>query len=539
MEAAPAAPGSFGPSPRDFHDMAYDAESDRIVLYGGIIRGSGQTSADVSDETWAYNFEANTWTQMNPPAGPGPRSSHGMAYDAESDRIILFAGAYGQGDTWAYDLNNDGWTKMNPPDAPEQRVGHRMAYVSESDLIVLHGGHRARPVLVQFFDTWTYDYNTDTWTNVTLAGGPTHGNHNALAYDSESDLIVLFGGERGTVSDETWVFGTNSTGWANADPTPRPPAGWALDMAYDAMSDTTVLFPSGSNATWTYDANGNMWTSIATENAPQSRSGHRLAYDAESDRVILFGGISAGKTNETWAFDTDAARWTPLTLPSAPTLSASADDRSVELSWAAPSSAPGITNYRIHRGTASGDLALLVELEDIRTYSDGDVNYGVRYYYQVAAVNTLGEGPASNEVSVMPADDIPPAVTIASPTAGATVASASISVAGPGTDHDAEDAVEIGLDGANWVPATRSGSSWSGTLTLEEGTNTIHARAIDPSGNDASTSVCCITYSPTPDGDGNGDGNGTGLDPVVIAAIIGGVVVAAVAVAIFLFRRRS
>jgi hypothetical protein len=39
---------------------------------------------------------ANTWTNMNPSTHPGARSGHAMAYDSESDRVILFGGYYFQ-----------------------------------------------------------------------------------------------------------------------------------------------------------------------------------------------------------------------------------------------------------------------------------------------------------------------------------------------------------------------------------------------------------------------------------------------------------
>jgi hypothetical protein len=54
---------------------------------------------------------ANTWTNMNPSTHPGARSHHAMAYDSQSDRVILFGGYSGRkyyyySDTWAYDLSD-------------------------------------------------------------------------------------------------------------------------------------------------------------------------------------------------------------------------------------------------------------------------------------------------------------------------------------------------------------------------------------------------------------------------------------------------
>lgn len=106
----------------------------------------------------------------------------------------------------------------------------------------------------------------------------------------------------------------------------------------------------------------------------------------------------------------------PPTPPGPPVnLQATAGDANVQLDWSAPTDNGGspITNYRIRRGTVSGQLALLAEVPDVRSYLDSSVTNGNTYYYNVTAVNSAGEGPPSNEVSATPmsgdtAPDPPP-----------------------------------------------------------------------------------------------------------------------------------
>jgi fibronectin type 3 domain-containing protein len=93
------------------------------------------------------------------------------------------------------------------------------------------------------------------------------------------------------------------------------------------------------------------------------------------------------------------------TVPSAPRdLRATAGDGTIALAWSAPSSNGGsaITNYRIYRGTASGQLSLLTTVPNVLSYSDTGLTNGVTYYYQVTALNAVGEGPPSNEASATP-----------------------------------------------------------------------------------------------------------------------------------------
>src|SRR5207302_1546012 len=76
----------------------------------------------------------------------------------------------------------------------------------------------------------------------------------------------------------------------------------------------------------------------------------------------------------------------------------------VTLTWQAPASNGGspITNYKIYRGTTSGGETLVATIGNQLSYSDGGLTNGATYYYQVSAVNNVGEGPRSNEISATP-----------------------------------------------------------------------------------------------------------------------------------------
>ena len=91
-----------------------------------------------------------------------------------------------------------------------------------------------------------------------------------------------------------------------------------------------------------------------------------------------------------------------VTTPSAPlNFKASAGDGNVNLEWTEPSDEGGslITNYNIYRGTTSGEKTLLKTVSNVLSYTDDDVANNQRYYYQVSAVNSAGEGERSDEAS--------------------------------------------------------------------------------------------------------------------------------------------
>jgi fibronectin type 3 domain-containing protein len=91
--------------------------------------------------------------------------------------------------------------------------------------------------------------------------------------------------------------------------------------------------------------------------------------------------------------------------PGAPTLSVQAGKASATLTWAPPASNGGarITGYRIYRGTTSGGETLVgAAARTDTTFTDVELTAGTTYYYEVAAVNGVGEGGASNEASATP-----------------------------------------------------------------------------------------------------------------------------------------
>src|SRR5439155_1078131 len=188
----------------------------RVVSFGGLAGGR------YGSDTWAYNFNTNTWTNMTPAVMPPARYYHAMAYDSQSDRVILFGGigisgsgsAFLPNDTWAYDFNTNIWTNMTPASNPPARSYHAMAYDSQSDRVILFGGEAGASAY--FSDTWAYDLNTNTWANMNPSVKPSARASHAMAYDSQSDRVILFGGERGfgaVLFRDTWVYDLNANTW--------------------------------------------------------------------------------------------------------------------------------------------------------------------------------------------------------------------------------------------------------------------------------------------------------------------------------------
>ncbi len=240
--------------------MAYDSESGRIICF---VRGYYSNL----NETWVYDFNIDTWTEMSPSASPSPRFGHAMAYDQESDRVILFGGFIkeprGRNDeTWAYDFNMNTWTNMKPSTRPSARDTHAMAYDSKSDRAILFGGDPGgEGGIAPDNQTWAYDFNGNTWTQMNPTTGPAARMAHKMAYDFQSDRVILYGGVIGAAlrrSNETWSYDFNSNAWTEMNWATRPSIWGGSVMTYDSESDRIILFgptpsPGPGNETWAYE----------------------------------------------------------------------------------------------------------------------------------------------------------------------------------------------------------------------------------------------------------------------------------------------
>jgi hypothetical protein len=124
-----------------------------------------------------------------------------------------------------------------------------------------------------------------------------------------------------------------------------------------------------------------------------------------SGNATAFRGGDATET-ATITYPTDPTLASGVNTPSAPqNLKATTGDGYVTLNWSVPSDDGGsaITEYKIYRGTSSGGESYLASVSTPTTYyKDTAVTIGQTYYYQVSAVNSVGEGEKSSEKSVAP-----------------------------------------------------------------------------------------------------------------------------------------
>lgn len=256
--------------PRDGHTLAYDARRKRTVMFGGTAHERACPTMEWDGEYWR-----GVWTTNTPNVAVG----HAMVYDAARGVTVLFGGMDVAGyrpyskenrlsstlsdggaamdETWLYDGTN--WTQAQPATSPPARAFHAMAYDTVSQRVLLYGGTsepgQEDDALDDSYlkDFWAWDGTT--WTE--LGGVPPdmpalkeHG----MACDTNRGVTVLFGG---------WKYAL-------------------VESAYWADRWRAVYHTN------TWEWNGTAWTNAAPAGSPPSylHYANSLAYDSHRQRVV-------------------------------------------------------------------------------------------------------------------------------------------------------------------------------------------------------------------------------------------------------------
>ena len=295
------------PAARSDHVLIATGSFNRLVLFGG--RSAGAAFKD----TWIYDLAANAWHQVTSSIAPDARYGAGAAYDAASQRVLIFGGQAGTkffNDVWSFDVVSEQWGQIKTAGiAPAARSGTAAAIDPElHQLIISHGAAAAGLT----DDTWTLDLGTKVWQNILPGTRPTARSQQAATFDELHHRFILFGGldASNRILNEQWSldpvlivwrqFGTIAAG----NPAPRS----GTTLVYDPGTFIIYLFGGKTiggvnNEVWSLDP-GNHWLSISLGSGPAARSNHGAAWDSTNNRMLVFGGLDANNKplNDLWAF---------------------------------------------------------------------------------------------------------------------------------------------------------------------------------------------------------------------------------------------
>jgi hypothetical protein len=307
------------------------------ALCCGLLAGDQRSLADQP---------VNTWVKHTPlEGGPvSPRLGYEGAciWDSRHQLLVRYGG-HNQGgggeqgaEVWTFDLRTAEWTLKEPNTSPPgvccnaQNVYDPTAgrYIRFPKFSGSHGWQWARELYLNDSSVWTYDLAENRWRNRRPVPEPSMAPYRCAAWDSDEQVVVVFGGEGSHEGTLIYDPGRNEWRWPRPAVEPDPRSGG--NMAYDAARKRHVLFGTqftDDPHTWTYDVAANEWRDMRPETMPPTNENDAvLTYDPVHKVVLALVKITTGEDEDarhevqTWAYDTGANEWTrmrPVTEPDA------------------------------------------------------------------------------------------------------------------------------------------------------------------------------------------------------------------------------
>ena len=152
-------------------------------------------------------------------------------------------------------------------------------------------------------------YAEPNWIRIDIADPPPRMEAHNMVYDASNECAFLFGGIRYKQRDYP-VFLYEGTQWIAVEPFGDWPQGRTdFGMAYDSNREVVVIFggfvggPDYLGDTWEWD--GTQWQQFFPEPRPSDRYGCSMIYDSKLGKVVLFGGYDDDHEvkGDTWAWD--------------------------------------------------------------------------------------------------------------------------------------------------------------------------------------------------------------------------------------------
>jgi hypothetical protein len=296
-------------------------------------------SPDCNQGYISYSIGANNWSlldqsdNMNTEHLPACGHPVGMFDYAANLGVILSMGGIGStldekdAHTWWYDTlaqtGRDTFTSPNPG-TPQ---GGTAAFDPFSNVFILWAANESAAL-----GTWKYTPSTNKWTHLTPASSPnTNRYFPSMTYNPLLRKIYMFGGAdsyAASYTNQVWTWDTVAGNWTQLSPTGTLPAArWKAGWAYDSLSNVVLMF-GGENGsgnvltdTWKFDpaasSGQGSWTQLTPTIAGNggvlpnnSAPFERLAYDPDNNAFVLslsgsggyVGGGSTQNAAQTWLY---------------------------------------------------------------------------------------------------------------------------------------------------------------------------------------------------------------------------------------------
>ncbi len=199
-----------GPAGRTGTSVVYDSLRHRVVLFGGLQDSPGTHMNHSVNDTWVLDMFTRTWTQVatdTTQARPGTRFRPAHDLDPLRDRWIITCGADTVSlvardtvrfwnDTWAFDLNTLTWSQLATTNPPVPRYDITGYVIPDQDRFVFFGGAIQEQYDVS--EWWSLDLATNQWTLETPSGVVPHErNGYSMVFNRARRWLIPYAGTDG------------------------------------------------------------------------------------------------------------------------------------------------------------------------------------------------------------------------------------------------------------------------------------------------------------------------------------------------------
>ncbi|XP_072452229.1 kelch domain-containing protein 4 [Chiloscyllium punctatum] len=310
------------PLPRLNASLSPHPEKNELILFGGEYFNGHKTF--LYNELYFYNIKKNSWTKLEIPNSPAPRSAHqAVVVPQDGGQLWVFGGEfaspngeqfYHYKDLWVLYLATKTWEQIKATGGPSGRSGHRMV-VCKRQILVFGGFHESTRDFIYYNDLYSFNLDTFTWSKLFPSGtGPCPRSGCQMACTTDGN-VVIYGGyskqrvkkdvEKGIVYSDMFLLKNEGKEckdkwvWVRLNPTglkPSPRSGFSLAVApnnraiffggvYDEEEDEDIQ-GEFFNDIHIYDMVKNRWFAVELKGYKGEKKKRRRGRKAEDGTEV-------------------------------------------------------------------------------------------------------------------------------------------------------------------------------------------------------------------------------------------------------------
>jgi len=322
-----------GPAPRWAFSAAYDAQADRVIMFGGVAFDPLLEQNVYLHEVWQLSLAGSPqWTEIRPEGtSPAGRSGSAVAFDPVRDRLIVFGGDTddaAKDETFSLELSGAPYWRHESPlggHRPPGAAGSTAVYDPWNDRLVLFSGFGSTDIYGNgSAETWTLALAGQMrWHSLEVSPAPPVRRGSVVVLDEDRHELVVSGGtlDGAHSMSDTWVLDLiGARSWRQLPVAAPAPSTFGASGAYAPERHSLIeyggYFDPYQSECDELALDEVQWSSLVPVEphpSPSRRGRSTLIVDPLTDRLLVFGGVAWGCQHDLWAYALgDTSRWTQL-----------------------------------------------------------------------------------------------------------------------------------------------------------------------------------------------------------------------------------